>query len=1323
MNYADAKKGEIIGNFKCIGQIKNGLWAAFKPDNSQDWTQQQQLEWQQENQRRQQQKAKEDERRRQRSLSAVERDKGYRQVLSELTLHPDDKADLVRRGFSHAQIELSGFRSVEAYRHLQGQYSELLPGIVGGKVIISNEGYLCPVRNTEGLIIACQVRLRSLSNGDTNRYRWLSTKEQTLHVEGELPLAIFPSGVSSEVVALAEGTGPKPFLVSQRLGLTTIGAAGGQFLSSPHALKKGIGDARSVLALPDAGDVANPSVMNRWQKVAELLKGWGYEVKFGWWGQTDKTHLDIDELEDLSTVQYISPSEFFNLGQSAPTAKGFSQFAHEKKVINVIPGGKSKSASNWKKYIKPIKELPKIGFDVIRRSQDEVLERFDALKTKRGQEWVKLREFTPDVVIDSKYFDYNAQPGENLAVKSGLGTGKSHFTNAKWLADPKYGAVLGGYRNCLNEQFCANGEKLNGRPWYQIQQDLKGGKDLSLLADPTSRIAGAVDSWIYFSPDHFDGKKVIFDEVESVAKHLNQSNTAVSYYRETIKSRISDALQNSSANLIADGNLRDFTVQYFEQLSGRKFKKVLNTYKGNRGKIYLYNGSVKKKKATEKDVENGLASQVGEWITYDNKQDDYSQLHRIMMDLPIEISMLILSDSQAKCEAWDRKLSAIGRKVFRLDSTTSTTDLGRLFLRDPKKFILEEKIDVVILSPSAESGVSIEMPDDLHREIPGYFKYEFAFFFGTSTTDTQIQFLGRNRDQYVTKFVYIQSHSLPQSVRITDHEDSNDIVASSIATMMECASLSLEGLEDDEILKIAIKKIEAQLACPHLRYEAKLMLKESFERAFPRLCFEYAAREAGWEVTVIESKGDDSSDLMEIQQEIRQEECKAIFASETVSPSEADLLAKKQGKIPDERRKVEKSRLLTRLPGIEEKVFEEAKKVKTVEQVSKIEQSKEKIVSVAGLPLEEWKASSQPISEKGVEILTEKSAFSPDFIDKVKNQDRGFIPRLESLFFLNNPELCKLTQQHKWYKKLDLLTDPDSPTEGLPIARYRSRWLEINTLREMGIDFFLNPENSWHGESPEAIAFCEKGKIPRNARNIGVKHIDNPCAYIGEVLNKFGLKTKNKQKTKDGIRYREYSIKPIDSLSQVAYECVTRRINDRVSDLNFDWKKIIKNAEVKTFESHVVSESHPAHPLPDSLIEIRGGVCIDKPENETLALPLVKLISALEVVGSADEFASVIEGSSVEVVEDAILYLESPHQKQRLQQWYESLKQASKRPALASYAPGDEVWAYFPQSQSGWLKGVVEWARGNTIRVVSGFFGIHVGQEDAIAPGDWVLSS
>jgi hypothetical protein len=153
MSYADSRKGEIVNGFKCIGHTRDQLWGQFKIDNSQQWSEQQHQDWQQENQRRRNQQSSENEERRRRSLSALQRHEQYTRLLSELTLHPDDRADLVRRGFTHQQIELAGFKSIGRYQQLQSRYNELLPGISRGeRLIIADEGYLCPIRNVDGLL-------------------------------------------------------------------------------------------------------------------------------------------------------------------------------------------------------------------------------------------------------------------------------------------------------------------------------------------------------------------------------------------------------------------------------------------------------------------------------------------------------------------------------------------------------------------------------------------------------------------------------------------------------------------------------------------------------------------------------------------------------------------------------------------------------------------------------------------------------------------------------------------------------------------------------------------------------------------------------------------------------------------------------------------------------------------------------------------------------------------------------------------------------------------------------------------------------------------
>ena len=1194
MSFTDVKLWEMVGNYKCLGLTKDGMWNQFHLEDE-DAEDERRDEWLRRKEERKEQIAKVQQEKAKQSLTDRDRHQQYMALLSELTLHPKDRADLVRRGFTNQEIELSGFKSVSKWHLLKGKYSNALPGVdpESKYLNVGGEGYLCPVKNEQGLIVALQIRLREAKGGE-GRYRWLSsiTKKNPngqsphVHIKGfnpELPLAVHIPQGNPERISLAEGTGVKPFLAAQRLNQLVIGAAGGLHASSPNSLKAALSlcpEIKEVSLLADAGSVANKNVINQYQRTHDLLKSWGITLTVAWWNQVSKDDHDIDELppERYSEIRYISFDEF-------------KAIAKRHGGIKPQPGEEKKD--DWKSYIKPIEELPKIGFHVKRKNQKQLLQAFHSLDTPRGREWLKLREFNPDVTIHSKYFDYNSQPGENLAVKSGLGTGKSYFVNAKWLSNPDDGAVIGGYRNTLLEQFCSNGKKLNGRDWYQIQADLKGSQDMLLISDCQSRIAGAVDSWIYFSPYNFEGKKIIFDEIESVAKHLNQSKTAVSYNREIIRQRVTDAISLGESTFIADGNLRDFTVDYLEKLSGKKFTKVKNTYTGNRGKVYLYDGSCRKKQATEGDLEMGWAEKVGDWISADYKRDDYSKLHRIMMELPSDIPVLICSDSQTKCEAFDQELTKLGRKVFRLDSTTSGTDEGKAFLADPKAFILLHNIDTVILSPSAESGVSIELLGDMDSKLPGYFKYEFAYFFGVSTTDTQVQFIGRNRDQYTKKFIYVQDRSLAKSQGTTNDQVSSDICSMWLETVKLCASLSLEKIENDKILEIAFKSIEKTLLDPHVQYEGKLMLKESFEREYPRLCLEYALRDSGWEVLLIEGREDDLSDLREVEDEIKTKRAIAIFEAQDITPSEAEKLSRKLNKTPDERNQVTKSRLVSRLPGITEKVIVEEKKITPQEAIALQKSETEKILSIDGEDFETW-AEKQPIeteTDKKVKVITEKPAFNSGFVYKVTQKDRAYLSRIEAQFLLRNPELCKKIQKNKWYKRLDILTDPQEPDykKKLQISNYKSQWVQIHTLHEMGIGFFLDPENSWHDESPEAIAFHEKGKIPAIARKIGISPGgDTPCAYIGRLLASFGIKTYNKTKRVGQSRHKQYRVAAASPLDLAIYECVSDRFERELAKIGFDWKKIVQNSASLAAESLTEQEIQVSHLPHDFYIENKG---------------------------------------------------------------------------------------------------------------------------------------
>ncbi|MFM7447026.1 MAG: hypothetical protein ACKO24_00305 [Leptolyngbyaceae cyanobacterium] len=170
------------------------------------------------------------------------------------------------------------------------------------------------------MIVGAQIRLTE--PGETGRYRWHNTPQgKHLPDTGELPLAVFPAAIPGDTAALVEGTGVKPFILNQRSGLLTIGAAGGLFGASAQTLKATLEQShvKRIRFYPDAGCFVNAgSVMSQYRQTFNLLIEWGYAVEVAYWGQGyDKQQPDIDELPDWSRIEYLSVSRFLALAAAA----------------------------------------------------------------------------------------------------------------------------------------------------------------------------------------------------------------------------------------------------------------------------------------------------------------------------------------------------------------------------------------------------------------------------------------------------------------------------------------------------------------------------------------------------------------------------------------------------------------------------------------------------------------------------------------------------------------------------------------------------------------------------------------------------------------------------------------------------------------------------------------------------------------------------------------------------------------------------------------------------------------------------------------------
>jgi len=934
---------------------------------------------------------------------------------------------------------------------------------------------------------------------------------------------------------------------------------------------------------------------------------------------------------------------FVNGGNGTPKGTDFAE---------IVKGLASEAGVSLQKA-NPREYIPISGsgtkFRVQRRNLDELLKVFPALKTPSGQNWLKSREFTPDVTINSEYY-YHEPPkeGEGHLVRSGLGTGKSYYANEYYIKEDD-GAIGLGNRNSVLLQMQENAKERHGLTWYHIQQDLKSSpEELMLIKDSQSKILMCGDSITYIQPDDAVSKKFLIDEIESNLKHLHHSSTAVSYKRQICKERLSQIAANCASFLACDGNMTNMTADYMEAISGKKITKIENAFTGNRGSLTLYNGTVKR----EENKETGKCEEV------ERRLDEYSLLLQMMME-DSERS-IVAADSQEQLETWERQLQAKGRKTFRVDGTNSNTPERQRFIKDPAKYILENQIEVVLYSPSLDQGVSIDLKN--------YFKRGYFFFFGVVLTDTQIQFLGRVRDPNIKLFVFCQTRNLNANKLNTDSTPEL-LKEFSIEFMKECLHLSTEGETfADKVRELGERLIQRSNDI-HFDYDCKLRAKQHFEENNARKCFEYAARKAGWTVTVVTGHKVSTKERDETKSVIRLEKAQRLLNSNRLTDSEAEEKKRNPAATLEDKTEVAMHSLLKRLPGIETKTITEKKKIlvpaseitseKTGQNPGDLETSTPTGTSVeVGHPLSGTTIDNQTEGVQNervtVEVETEvtRPILDTDFIEKVKFSNPKLIGRLEALFFLNNPDITKRRQQEKWYKALSLFVDEEALDEVKTVnpASYKSILVRLNTLLKMGLGFFLSPGAAWTQETPEVLQFWEQGKDPKIARKIGCEVGESdPCGYVGKVLDSFGLKRDSSERVvlASGKRVRQYRLKPLHPIRQAIYECIETRIMASIKEdaIVLNWEGILKKSPRPATEIPTATSVEVGHTLSGSTIDNQTeGV-----QNESSDLTIVDQLVA---VSTPEEFKRVIQEISRDVVEDAIACQDTQPKRQQLAQWY-----------------------------------------------------------------------
>ncbi|MEO0683816.1 MAG: plasmid replication protein, CyRepA1 family, partial [Cyanobacteria bacterium J06649_11] len=676
----------------------------------------------------------------QEQLSATERDTHYRAILQQLRLTDGDYQQLLERGFTPEQIKQDGYRSVSRWQEVGKNYPSNLPGLLNngfknGSINVFSSGILCPIRNEDGLIVGCQVRLnKEVENG---RYRWLTSatkknpKGATPHLNGELPITVLePEEYEGDSIWVAEGTAFKPSLLRYRLNVPVLGAASGRFNTSPETTSKAVEylsnkyKTKILTFAIDSGDVANKDgVPQRWLQQFDYFSKLGYEIRIAWWGQSTKTFPDIDELESFSNITYLSIKQFKELcvkwgGIKDNPANNISpvdyqeRVAYEQKKLHSLTYSADYICDSSQKYLPDlIGKIPLSGIV--------------SLKSPKGS-----GKSTQIKKIKNHCCGYT----EEIEIKPEIEPEQLSLLdkNQKLKPEPKPETKTIRHKGLGMNFVSINARIALGRAqavqweftWIEDadidSKDEFGSKVSTASAiENISEIGCCWDSLGKFFERDWSNTLVVIDEIELGLNHLSTSSTCKdrrSFILKTLEVKLKECLDNGGLVVVADADFTDVSYDYLKAITGYTPYIVQHNYLGNPWDIEFYTGKRDK-----------LLTQIEDWVSNENCE-------------PIAIAL----DNQKECEALAnyliKKYPYLKNKfggLIRIDSKITQTDFGKDFVKHTVKKIEEYKPKILMFTPSLGVGCDINNK---------YFKHVFGLFYGNLEPSQARQMLARERE-------------------------------------------------------------------------------------------------------------------------------------------------------------------------------------------------------------------------------------------------------------------------------------------------------------------------------------------------------------------------------------------------------------------------------------------------------------------------------------------------------------------------------------------------------------------------------------------------
>jgi hypothetical protein len=307
--------------------------------------------------------------------------------------------------------------------------------------------------------------------------------------------------------------------------------------------------------------------------------------------------------------------------------------------------------------------------------------------------------------------------GHFTFIDSSVATGKTKQLarlKADWRRVFPEGKVLSfGYRNGLLRQ---QGERL-GIP--HIEEMRVGFGQSSTYINNVPELALCLDSLLEIKIDDIPPHTlIIHDEVEAIINHAAQGGTLggrIAQVQAHLVAIYHHVLSSGGAVIGLEDSITDVSVKGLQSLTD------------NRYPVEIISNSVER---FEWDVAIG-----------NGKKADFVAL--LLARLKVGMSIVVTTSSQKFGEMLDRLVSAempeLNGLIERVDSSTISELRNSELLTKPSEYIRSKKIRLLILSPTVESGFSIQdgEGEPLFDRVMGYFV--------NSDTRSQNQLLSRYR--------------------------------------------------------------------------------------------------------------------------------------------------------------------------------------------------------------------------------------------------------------------------------------------------------------------------------------------------------------------------------------------------------------------------------------------------------------------------------------------------------------------------------------------------------------------------------------------------